>query len=124
MIEAIFLYSVRSVFVLTLLYVPYLLILRKESFFRLNRVVLLFILLSSLVLPILDVHFLSLDKQPVVQAAKEQMVQVGIPVEGYHLLPEFSVQAQHVPVQVSWFHVVSVLFCFVAMACFCRLVML
>jgi hypothetical protein len=44
------------------------------------------------------------------------MVQVGIPVEGYHLLPEFSVQAQHVPVQVSWFHVVSVLFCFVAMA--------
>ena len=116
MIEAIFLYSIRSAFVLTLLYVPYMLILRKESFFRLNRAVLLLILLFSVMLPMLDVHFLSLDKQPVVQAAKEQMVQVGIPVEGYHLLPEFSVQAQHVPVQVSWFHVVSVLFCFVAMA--------
>ena len=116
MIEAIFLYSIRSAFVLTLLYVPYMLILRKESFFRLNRAVLLLILLFSVMLPMLDVHFLSLDKQPVVQAAKEQMVQVGIPVEGYHLLPEFSVQAQHVPVRVSWFHVVSVLFCFVAMA--------
>ena len=116
MIEAIFLYSIRSAFVLTLLYVPYMLILRRESFFRLNRAVLLLILLFSVMLPILDVHFLSLDKQPVVQAAKEQMVQVGIPVEGYHLLPEFSVQAQHVPVQVSWFHIVSVLFCFVAMA--------
>ena len=116
MIEAIFLYSIRSAFVLTLLYVPYMLILRKESFFRLNRAVLLLILLFSVMLPMLDVHILSLDKQPVVQAAKEQMVQVGIPVEGYHLLPEFSVQAQHVPVQVSWFHVVSVLFCFVAMA--------
>ena len=116
MIEAIFLYSIRSAFVLTLLYVPYMLILRRESFFRLNRAVLLLILLFSVMLPMLDVHFLSLDKQPVVQAAKEQMVQVGIPVEGYHLLPEFSVQAQHVPVQVSWFHVVSVLFCFVAMA--------
>ena len=116
MIEAIFLYSIRSAFVLTLLYVPYMLILRKESFFRLNRAVLLLILLFSVMLPMLDVHFLSLDKQPVVQAAKEQMVQVGIPVEGYHLLPEFSVQAQHVPAQVSWFHVVSVLFCFVAMA--------
>jgi hypothetical protein len=116
MIEAVFLYSIRSAFVLTLLYVPYMLILRKESFFRLNRAVLLLILLFSVMLPMLDVHFLSLDKQPVVQAAKEQMVQVGIPVEGYHLLPEFSVQAQHVPVQVSWFHVVSVLFCFVAMA--------
>ena len=116
MIEAVFLYSIRSAFVLTLLYVPYMLILRKESFFRLNRAVLLLILLFSVMLPMLDVHFLSLDKQPVVQATKEQMVQVGIPVEGYHLLPEFSVQAQHVPVQVSWFHVVSVLFCFVAMA--------
>ena len=116
MIESIFLYSIRSAFVLTLLYVPYMLILRKESFFRLNRAVLLLILLFSVVLPMLDVHFLSLDSQPVVQAAKGQMVQVGIPVEGYHLLPEFSVQAQHVPVQVSWFHVVSVLFCFVAMA--------
>ena len=116
MIEAIFLYSIRSAFVLTLLYVPYMLILRRESFFRLNRAVLLLILLFSVMLPMLDVHFLSLDKQLVVQAAKEQMVQVGIPVEGYHLLPEFSVQAQHVPVQVSWFHVVSVLFCFVAMA--------
>ena len=116
MIEAVFLYSIRSAFVLTLLYVPYMLILRKESFFRLNRAVLLLILLFSVMLPMLDVHFLSLDKQPVVQAAKEQMVQVGIPVEGYHLLPEFSVQAQHVPVLVSWFHVVSVLFCFVAMA--------
>ena len=116
MIEAVFLYSIRSAFVLTLLYVPYMLILRKESFFRLNRAVLLLILLFSVMLPMLDVHFLSMDKQPVVQAAKEQMVQVGIPVEGYHLLPEFSVQAQHVPVQVSWFYVVSVLFCFVAMA--------
>ena len=116
MIESIFLYSIRSAFVLTLLYVPYMLILRKEGFFRLNRAVLLLILLFSVMLPMLDVHFLSMDKQPVVQAAKEQMVQVGIPVEGYHLLPEFSVQAQHVPVQVSWFYVVSVLFCFVAMA--------
>ena len=116
MIESIFLYSIRSAFVLTLLYVPYMLILRKESFFRLNRAVLLLILLFSVVLPMLDVHFLSLDSQPVVQAAKGQMVQVGIPLEGYHLLPELSVQARHVPTEVSWFHIVSVLFSFVAMA--------
>ena len=48
MIEAMFLYSIRSAFVLTLLYVPYMLILRKESFFRLNRAVLLLILVFSL----------------------------------------------------------------------------
>ena len=116
MLEAIFLYSIRSAFVLTLLYVPYMLILRKESFFRLNRAVLLLILLFSVVLPVLDVHFLSLDSHPVVQATKDQMIQVGIPIDGYHLLPELDVQARQVPTQISWFHIVSVLFSLVALA--------
>ena len=116
MLEAIFLYSIRSAFVLTLLYVPYMLILRKESFFRLNRAVLLLILLFSVVLPMLDVHFLSLDSHPVVQATKDQMLQVGIPVHGYHLLPELDVQARHVQTQISWFRILSVLFSLVALA--------
>jgi hypothetical protein len=102
--------------VLTLLYVPYMLILRKESFFRLNRAVLLLILLFSVVLPVVDVHFLSLDSHPVVQATKDQMIQVGIPVHGYHLLPELDVQARHVPTQIAWFRIVSVLFSLVALA--------
>ncbi len=116
MLEAIFLYSIRSAFVLTLLYVPYMLILRKESFFRLNRAVLLLILLFSVVLPVVDVHFLSLDSHPVVQATKDQMIQVGIPVHGYYLLPELDVQARHVPTQISWFRILSVLFSLVALA--------
>ena len=116
MLEAIFLYSIRSAFVLTLLYVPYMLILRKESFFRLNRAVLLLILLFSVVLPVVDVHFLSLDSHPVVQATKDQMIQVGIPIDGYHLLPELDVQARHVPTQISWFCILSVLFSLVALA--------
>ena len=116
MLEAIFLYSIRSAFVLTLLYVPYMLILRKESFFRLNRAVLLLILLFSVVLPVLDVHFLSLDSHPVVQATKDQMIQVGIPIDGYHLLPELDVQARQVPTRVSWFRILSVLFSLVALA--------
>ena len=116
MLEAIFLYSIRSAFVLTLLYVPYMLILRKESFFRLNRAVLLLILLFSVVLPVVDVHFLSLDSHPVVQATKDQMIQVGIPIDGYHLLPELDVRARQVPTQVSWFRILSVLFSLVALA--------
>ena len=116
MLEAIFLYSIRSAFVLTLLYVPYMLILRKESFFRLNRAVLLLILLFSVVLPVVDVHFLSLDSHPVVQATKDQMIQVGIPIDGYHLLPELDVQARQVPTQISWFRILSVLFSLVALA--------
>ena len=45
-------YIVKSVVVLLLLYAPYSLLLRKESFFRTNRFVLLSILALSLVLPL------------------------------------------------------------------------
>ena len=110
MTEALFLYSVKSALVLTLLYLPYMLILRKESFFRLNRTVLLLILLLSLVLPLMNIHSLSWDSHPVVQAARQQMVEVGIPVNAGMLLPEVAVQGERNGIQVSWFHIVSFLF--------------
>ena len=110
MTEALFLYSVKSALVLTLLFLPYMLILRKESFFRLNRTVLLLILLLSLVLPLMNIHSLSWDSQPVVQAARQQMVEVGIPVNAGMLLPEVAVQGERNGIQVSWFHIVSFLF--------------
>ena len=110
MTEALFLYSVKSALVLTLLYLPYMLILRKESFFRLNRTVLLLILLLSLVLPLMNIHSLSWDSQPVVQAARQQMVEVGIPVNAGMLLPEVAVQGERNGIQVSCFHIVSILF--------------
>ena len=51
-------YLLSSTLVLTLLYVPYTLLLRKERFFRQNRFTLLAILVLSLVLPFCDVHAL------------------------------------------------------------------
>ena len=45
-------YSLKAAFVLALLYVPYTLLLRKENFFRLNRLMLLLILMLSLLLPL------------------------------------------------------------------------
>ena len=84
------LYSIKSAVVLTMLYVPYVLMLRRESFFRFNRLVLLGILLLSLLLPLCNISALSLDHQPVVQAAQLQMLEMGIPV---HVLPEVQVTA-------------------------------
>ena len=110
MTEALFLYSIKSALVLALLYLPYMLILRKEGFFRLNRAVLLLILLLSLVLPLMNIHSLSWDSQPVVQAARQQMVEVGIPVNAGMLLPEVAVQGERNGIQVSCFHIVSILF--------------
>ena len=89
--SAVLLYSIKSAIVLTLLYLPYMLMLRRESFFRFNRMVLLSILLLSLVLPLCNIPWMSLDHQPVVQAAQLQMLEMGIPV---HVLPEVQVLAE------------------------------
>ena len=91
MMSALFLYSIKSAIVLTMLYLPYMLMLRRESFFRFNRMVLLSILLLSLVLPLCNIPWMSLDRQPVVQAAQLQMLELGIPV---HVLPEVQVLAE------------------------------
>ena len=91
MVSAFLVYSMKSALVLTLLYLPYSLMLRHESFYRFNRFVLLGILLLSLLLPLCNVPFLSLDRQPVVQAAQVQMLELGIPV---HALPEVQVVAE------------------------------
>ena len=90
MMSAVLLYSIKSAIVLTMLYLPYILMLRRESFFRFNRMVLLSILLLSLVLPLCNIPWMSLDHQPVVQAAQLQMLELGIPV---HVLPEVQVIA-------------------------------
>ena len=110
MIETLFLYSMKSALVLTLLYLPYMLILRNESFFRLNRVVLLMILALSLVLPLMNIHSLSWDSQPVVQVARQQMVEIGMPLNGATYLPEVAVQGDSVGRHLSWFYIVSSIF--------------
>lgn len=81
----VLMYALKSAFVLCLLYVPYTLLLHRDSFFRLNRFVLLGVLLLSLVLPLCNVSWLSMDRQPVVHAAQMQMVEIGIPV---NVLPQ------------------------------------
>ena len=72
--SALLMFSMKSAFVLCMLYLPYQLLLHRDSFFRLNRLVLLATLLLSLVLPLCNVTWLSLDEQPVVQAAQMQMI--------------------------------------------------
>ena len=91
MMSASLLYSITSAIVLSMLYLPYMLMLRRESFFRFNRLILLGILLLSLVLPLCNIPWMSLDHQPVVQAAQLQMLELGIPV---HVLPEVQVLAE------------------------------
>ena len=94
----VLMYSLKSAFVLFLLYVPYTLLLHRDSFFRLNRFVLLGVLLLSLVLPLCNVSWLSMDRQPVVHAAQMQMVEIGIPV---NVLPQNDVVEEVAEVSAS-----------------------
>ena len=94
----VLMYALKSAFVLCLLYVPYTLLLHRDSFFRLNRFVLLGVLLLSLVLPLCNVSWLSMDRQPVVHAAQMQMVEIGIPV---NVLPQNDVVDEMAEVSAS-----------------------
>ena len=94
----VLMYALKSAFVLCLLYVPYTLLLHRDSFFRLNRFVLLGVLLLSLVLPLCNVPWLSMDRQPVVHAAQMQMVEIGIPV---NVLPQNDVVDEMAEASVS-----------------------
>lgn len=69
-------YSLKSALVLTLLYLPYTLMLRKESFFRMNRVTLLTILMLALVLPLCDFPSLAITEQPAVYDVHHRIMQI------------------------------------------------
>ena len=71
---ALFVYSIKSALVLTLLYLPYTLMLRQESFFRMNRITLLTILMLSLVLPMVDIPSLANPEQPVVYEMQHRIM--------------------------------------------------
>ncbi len=115
MISQLLIYSLKSALTLTLLYVPYTLMLQKERFFRLNRIVLLCITAFSLLLPLCNVSWMSLDRNPIVQATHQQMIEVGIPVRVADDGITVSYQLAEDSTSLSWFTVLAIVF-FVGMA--------
>ena len=100
------LYTIKSAFVLGILYVPYTLLLRKEDFFRFNRLTLLGILALSIGLPLCNIHALSADNQPVVHAAQLQMIEIGIPIMQ---MADETDGPSHT-ISPTWFQVASLIF--------------
>ena len=68
-------YTIKSVIFLSMMYIPYMLMLRKESFFHFNRILLICIMLLSLILPLCDFHSLSIENNPI----QHGMIIVGTP---------------------------------------------
>ncbi|GEM_PF-5287671 len=81
MFSSLIIYAVKSAFVLCLLYMPYVIMLRKENFFGFNRRVLVTMMLLSLILPFCNFSPLSVDEHPVMHDVQLQMIDFGIPIE-------------------------------------------
>jgi hypothetical protein len=72
----LFAYAAKSAIVLTLLYAPYTLLLRKEHFFRQNRLTLVGILVLSLTLPFINLQRRYIIMQPSLQSSAPVVMNV------------------------------------------------
>ena len=89
----LFVYAAKSAFVLTLLYAPYTLLLRKEHFFRQNRLTLVGILVLSLVLPFInllhgEIGFVAPQPEPMVTFVESQAVVTAEPTSVSEATPQ------------------------------------
>lgn len=107
-------YAIKSAIALTLLYIPYTLMLRREKQFRFNRIVLLGILVVSLVLPLLNVSSLSVDDNPVVHVAQQQVIEMGVPVKQAktesEAVSDYVYEDSQSWLTISWFAVLSLIY--------------
>ena len=86
----LFVYAAKSAFVLTLLYAPYTLLLRKEHFFRQNRLTLVGILVLSLILPFINLlhGVVAPQPEPVVMFVESQAVVTAEPTSVSEATPQ------------------------------------
>ena len=89
----LFVYAAKSAFVLTLLYAPYTLLLRKEHFFRQNRLTLVGILVLSLTLPSInllhgEIGFAASQPEPVLMFVESQAVVTANPTSVSEATPQ------------------------------------
>lgn len=99
-------YFIKSIIVLTVLYVPYMFLLRKESFYRFNRMVLIFIVLLSLLLPFVNIPLLYVDSQPIDNFRSVIMLdQLIVRPDG-----TMSVEVASSSDYSNWIHIISVLY--------------
>lgn len=76
----LFIYAVKSAICLTLLYLPYTLLMRKDTFYSLNRGVLLVVVLLSAVIPLIDNTLFYNPALENLSKAEHAVVEVGLPV--------------------------------------------
>ena len=112
-------YILKSVIVLSLLFVPYTLMLRKDSFFRFNRMMLLLIMVLSLCLPLMNLpifnlSFLAFDSKPEIIFGMPVVTAVDGQTVGAHAASSFASEGGVSPWAVAtWIYLTGM--CIVAL---------
>lgn len=111
-------YAIKSAICLAIMYIPYMLLLRNETFYRFNRIVLVGILLLSLALPMFNISPLAFLDNTEMGEANRAITEVGIPmIEIGTLRAELGYDGQqtltNAPAQdksIGWAEIVVVLY--------------
>ena len=77
---ALTLYAIKSALCLAVLYLPFTLLLRRETFFAFNRWGLLLIVVLSLVVPFLNVPLWDISLDGILEQQRQAVIEVGMPV--------------------------------------------
>jgi len=77
--SAIFIYAIKSAICLALLYLPYTLLMRRDTFYSFNRIVLMGIMLLALVLPALDLPIFDNGILSGISGKGRAIIEIGMP---------------------------------------------
>ncbi len=115
--SSLLIYAIKSAILLTLLFVPGIFLIFREKMFRFNRLTLLTILLLSLVLPLCNFSYISMDNVPAVQTLERGLLELGVPIEMPTTAPTFPEASPRGGLEgvIPWFYVVSILYAIGAM---------
>ena len=79
MLSALFIYAIKSAICLALLYFPYVLLMRRDTFYSMNRIVLLCILVLSLILPAIQLPIFDNSFISTLSGDGRDIIEVGLP---------------------------------------------
>jgi len=77
--SALFIYAIKSAICLALLYFPYVLLMRRDTFYSMNRIVLLCILVLSVILPAIQLPIFDNSFISTLSGDGRAIIEVGLP---------------------------------------------
>ena len=107
----LFLYAIKSAICLGLLYLPYTLLMRKDTFFSFNRKMLLGIILISLILPFFNIKLFDNSAFSSINQEGKAIIEIGTPTV---------VREQHIETvnsTISWADIIVLIYIIGVVAC-------